>query len=202
MMHAILWCNGDIPDHSKIIPLLEGNVIFGVDGGAEKAESAGFKVTEVLGDLDSVKPEDWKGRSTLLPDESASDLVKSLRHLKTKGYDEVDIVGIEGGCPDHILGVWAALTEAPDGMSIRMHHEHGMTIRLHPNEDVFQLIIPEGVEFSVFALEECNSVSVKGSKWELDEEPLSFSTRGLHNQSVGEIISISADGILAIILHE
>ncbi len=201
-MHAILWCNGDVTDPSIITPLLEGNVIFGIDGGAEKAEAAGFKVTEVLGDLDSVKQEDWRGRSTILPDDSASDLVKSLCHLKTKGYDEIDIVGIDGGCPDHILGIWAALTEAPDGMFIRMHHEHGMTIRLHPNDEEFQLIMPEGIEFSVFALEKCNAVSIKGAKWELDGVSLSFSTRGLHNQSVGEIISISTDGILAIILHE
>ena len=200
-MRAVLWCNGDVPEPSLVKILQENATLFGVDGGARKAEDAGFDVTEVLGDLDSVKPDNGKGRSTLLSDESSSDLAKSICHLNAQGYNEIDVVGIDGGCPDHILGIWAVLTEVPDNMVIRMHHTQGMTIRFHPIEKELQIIIPEGTEFSVFALEKCNSVTIQGSKWELDEEPLSFSTRGLHNQSLGELIRISADGILAIILH-
>ena len=201
MMRAILWCNGDTPAKELVTPLLEDAILYGVDGGAAKAVAAGYEVSEVLGDLDSVDPSEWDGKSTHLSDDSSSDLAKSLGLLQTRGFTEVDVVGIDGGNPDHILGTWAALTEAPAGLDIRLHHEGGITIRAHPEDGALDILIPIGDEFSIFALEACQTVTIKGARWELDAEPLSFSTRGLHNESLGEPINISADGILAVIIH-
>jgi len=201
MMRAILWCNGDTPAKELVTPLLEDAILYGVDGGAAKAVAAGYEVSEVLGDLDSVDPSEWDGKSTHLSDDSSSDLAKSLGLLQTRGFTEVDVVGIDGGNPDHILGTWAALTEAPAGLDIRLHHEGGITIRAHPEDGALDILIPIGDEFSIFALEACQTVSIEGARWTLDAEPLSFSTRGLHNESLGEPISVSADGILAVIIH-
>ena len=201
MMRAVLWCNGDTPAKELVTPLLEDAILYGVDGGAAKAVAAGYEVSEVLGDLDSVDPSEWDGKSTHLSDDSSSDLAKSLGLLQTRGFTEVDVVGIDGGNPDHILGTWAALTEAPAGIDIRLHHEGGITIRAHPKDGALELLIPGGDEFSIFALEACQTVTIKGARWELDAEPLSFSTRGWHNESLGEPISVSADGILAVIIH-
>ena len=77
-MRAILWCNGENPNLNMISKLLEGATLFGVDGGADKAIAAGFEVTEVLGDLDSVNIADWKDRSNILADDSSSDFAKSF----------------------------------------------------------------------------------------------------------------------------
>ncbi|DAC66497.1 MAG TPA: thiamine diphosphokinase [Candidatus Poseidoniales archaeon] len=201
MMRAVLWCNGETPTEELVTPLLEDTVLYGVDGGAAKAVAAGYEVSEVLGDLDSVDPSEWDGKSTHLSDDSSSDLAKSLGLLQKRGFTEVDVVGIDGGCPDHILGTWAALAEAPAGLDIRLHHAGGITIRAHPEDGALDILIPKGDEFSIFALEECQTVTIKGARWELNAEPLSFSTRGLHNESLGEPISVSADGILAVIIH-
>ena len=201
MMRAILWCNGEYPNLNMISKLLEGATLFGVDGGADKAIAAGFEVTEVLGDLDSVNIADWKDRSNILADDSSSDLAKSFSLLSDRGFTEVDVVGIDGGSPDHILGTWATLTEAPVGLSIQLHHSGGITKRLHPDDGTLDFIIPNGDEFSVFALESCQQVSITGARWNLDSEALNFSTKGLHNQSIGEKISITTDGILAIIFQ-
>jgi len=201
MMRAVLWCNGEIPTKELVTPLLEDTVLYGVDGGGAKAAAAGYEVFEVLGDLDSVEPSEWDGKSTHLSDDSSSDLAKSLGLLQTRGFTEVDVVGIDGGCPDHILGIWAALAEAPAGLDIRLHHAGGITIRAHPEDGALDLLIPKGDEFSIFALESCQNVTIEGARWTLNDEPLSFSTRGLHNESLGEPISISADGILAVIIH-
>ena len=96
-MRAILWCNGENPNLNMISKLLEGATLFGVDGGADKAIAAGFEVTEVLGDLDSVNIADWKDRSNILADDSSSDLAKSFGLLLDRGFTEVDVVGIDGG---------------------------------------------------------------------------------------------------------
>ena len=118
-----------------------------------------------------------------------------------RGFTEVDVVGIDGGSSDHILGTWAALTEAPSGLSVQLHHSSGITKRLHPADGSLDFVIPKGDEFSVFALEDCQEVSISGARWNLKSEPLSFSTKGLHNQSLGEQINIKTDGILAVIFH-
>ena len=201
-MRAVLWCNAELSATALVDSLLDDAELFGVDGGALRAEAAGYPISGVLGDLDSVDAADWQGRSTLLPDDAASDLSKALSHLQTQGYSEVDVVGIDGGCPDHILGIWAALTEVRGGLGIRLHHAGGITFRVHPLDDTFEFIIPKGKEFSVFALTECDAVNISGAKWNLTAEPLSFSTRGLHNQSLGKPISISTDGVLAVIVHD
>ena len=201
MMRAVLWCNGDSPNPEMVSKSLHDATLFGIDGGADKAIAAGFEVPEVLGDLDSVNIVDWKGHSTPLSDDSSSDLAKSFVLMSEKGFTEVDVVGIDGGSSDHILGTWAALTEAPPGISIQLHHSSGITKRLHPTDSPLDFVIPKGDEFSVFALEDCQEVSISGARWNLNSDPLSFSTKGLHNQSLGEQISIKTDGILAVIFH-
>ena len=200
-MRAVLWCNGDSPNPEMVSKLLHDATLFGIDGGADKAIAAGFEVSEVLGDLDSVDIVDWKGLSTLLSDNSSSDLAKSFVLMSERGFTEVNVVGIDGGSSDHILGTWAALTEAPPGISIQLHHSSGITKRLHPTDCPLDFVIPKGDEFSVFALEDCQEVSISGARWNLKSEPLNFSTKGLHNQSLGEQISIKTDGILAVIFH-
>lgn len=200
-MRAVLWCNGDSPNSEVVSKLLHDATLFGIDGGADKAIAAGFEVSEVLGDLDSVDIVDWKGLSTLLSDNSSSDLAKSFVLMSERGFTEVNVVGIDGGSSDHILGTWAALTEAPPGISIQLHHSSGITKRLHPTDCPLDFVIPKGDEFSVFALEDCQEVSISGARWNLKSEPLNFSTKGLHNQSLGEQISIKTDGILAVIFH-
>jgi len=200
-VRALLWCNGQQPSSHVAEALLQaGSTPFGVDGGADKAARAGIVVEEVLGDLDSVELGQWEGRTHELPDDSSSDLAKSIALLIERGYTEIDVVGSDGGSTDHVLGNWAALCEAPGGARIRLHHEDAVTHRLHPQDGGLELEIREGNEFSVFALSPCSSVHLQGAEWNLDGEALSLSTRGLHNRGTGDVVRIQADGILALIV--
>ena len=197
-MRAILWCNGTQPSQSVIEAVLdEGVPVIGVDAGADRAAESGIEVEEVLGDLDSVDGSRWEGKLHELPDQSSSDLVKSITLLIERGYTEIDVVGVDGGSPDHVLGSWAALCEAPGGARIRLHHEDAVAHRLHPRDGGLELEIGEGQEFSVFALQPCNAW-VSGAKWEVDGDPMSFSTRGLHNVGTGGSARINADGVLVV----
>ena len=198
-MRAVLWCNGSPPHPSAIDSVISDDVeVFGVDGGADSAAESGIEIVEVLGDLDSVEADDWRGRSVELLDQGASDLAKSLALLIERGFSEVDVLGVDGGEPDHVLGNWAAMLDAPAGAVIRMHHESRMTTRVHPEEGEFSLEIGLGEAFSVFALEP-GKVWISGSKWEMEGEFLALSSRGLHNEGMGSMVSIRGEGVLAII---
>ena len=176
-MRGVVWCTGAMPSESLLdMVLSDGVPVFGVDGGADKAKAAGVSLEGVLGDLS-----------------------KSIAYLNELGYDEIEVVGIEGGRPEHVLGIWGALAEAPLGCTGRLHHEDGISHRVHPDTGEFQLNVPKGREFSVFALEPCRA-SIIGARWQVEDEMLSFSTRGLHNEGTGGTVVISANGVLVVIV--
>ncbi len=198
-MRAVLWCNGSQPPSNVIDSvIIDGVAVFGVDGGADCAAEMGIEVVEVLGDLDSVDVDSWRGRNVELSNQTTSDLAKSLALLIERGVTEIDVVGIDGGEADHVLGNWAAMLDAPAGAIIRMHHDRRVTTRVHPEEGEFLLKLGVGESFSVFALEP-SKVWISGAKWEMDGEFLAFSSRGLHNEGKGGIVSIRGEGVLAVI---
>jgi thiamine pyrophosphokinase len=84
-MTAILWCNGKKPSNELIKRVLtEEKEVFGVDGGADVALSAGINVKKVLGDFDSVNINDWKGKGKYLSNQNISDFGKSIKYLVKK----------------------------------------------------------------------------------------------------------------------
>ena len=133
--------HGSIPSKEVLeSAILPGDSLYGVDGGALNAVENGYQVVEAIGDLDSIDVNSWEGGLVRLANQSSSDLVKSISLLAKRGFEQIEVVGVDGGSPDHILGNWAALLEAPEGVSIRLHHEEGVTQRLHPSEENWRLI--------------------------------------------------------------
>lgn len=201
-MRAVLWCNGDSPSSLVIERVaLEGAELFGVDGGADKARASGYSVGEAIGDMDSLDTESWNGSMNKISGEGNSDLSKSLEVAIQRGFQEIDVIGIEGGSFGHQLGVIGSLAEISGESKVKLHHETGVTHRYHPSMGTMELMIDEGASFSVFALTSCESVYLRGSKWELDGEPMDLSTRGLSNVGKGEAVSISSDGTLALFVE-
>ena len=198
-MRGILWCNGSIPTESVVEWVLSAGVpIFGVDGGADKAYGMGVEVVEVLGDMDSVDESAWRGRTLSLNEQSFSDLAKSIGELIHRGFDEIEIVGADGGDPSHILGNWAAMNDSPSGARIRIHHEEQVSTRIHPDDGEVSVEFEEGELFSVFAIG-TGKVWITGARWEVDGENLVLSSRGLHNEGTGGVVKIRGEGVLILI---
>ena len=198
-MRGVLWCNGSIPTESVVEWVLTtGAPVFGVDGGSDKAHSCGIEVVEVLGDMDSLDESAWKGRTLPLNEQTFSDLAKSIRELIHRGFDEIEIVGADGGDPSHILGNWAAMNDAPAGARIRIHHEEQVSTRLHPDDEGFSAEFEEGELCSIFAIE-AGKGWISGAKWELHGDDLGLSSRGLHNEGIGDVVNIRGEGVLILV---
>ena len=198
-MRGVLWCNGSIPSKSVVQWVLSTEApVFGVDGGADKARGLGIDVIEVLGDMDSVDESAWKERTLLLNEQSFSDLAKSIEQLMDRGFEEIEIVGADGGDPSHILGNWGSMNDAPPGARIRIHHEEQVSTRIHPDDGEFSAEFEEGEVFSVFAIGP-GKVWISGARWEIDGENLVLSSRGLHNEGTGDVVKIKGEGVLLLI---
>ena len=121
-----------------------------------------------------------------------------IEELIHRGFDEVEIVGADGGDPSHILGNWAAMNDAPSGARIRIHHEEQVSTRLHPADGEFSAEFEEGELFSIFAIGS-GKVWISGAKWELHGENLGLSSRGLHNEGTGDVVNIRGEGVLILV---
>ena len=200
-MRAFLWCNGDLPSEKILSNLEVISPLFGVDGGGDKAKSLGFHVKEIFGDLDSVENDNLETKMTLLKSQHTSDLTKTIVELSKRGFTEFDILGADGGDTGHMLGVWGSLAEISVDLTIRLYHENSTTHRITSASGNFEINMEKDRIFSVFALSKCQNVCIKGAKWEINNEEFDLSTKGLHNKSLGDPITISGNGILALIIE-
>ncbi len=200
-MRAFLWCNGELHDENLTSKFEDISPLFGVDGGANKAKSVGYNVKEILGDLDSVNIEELNIDGTLLKDQNYSDLTKTINELSKRGYNEFEVLGVDGGDTGHILGIWASLAELSTDLIIRLHHQKSTTHRITCHSGNSKINVGESKLFSVFALTKCDNVTIKDAEWEMINQELKFSTRGLHNKALKEDITITTDGILVVIVQ-
>ena len=201
-MRAVLWLNSNGPSTDIQRSVISGaDLIVGVDGGSDRAQRAGFQVDLILGDLDSTEISHEGIERIQLESQESSDLSKAIRYLCKKGYDEMDVIGIEGGCEGHQLGIWGSVAEAPDEVTIRLHSSQTVSYRVAPGSVDFLIKIEPGKRFSVFALEPCESVTLKGGKWSIEDEFFSLSTRGLHNVSESSLLRVSTDGNMIVVVH-
>ena len=192
----LLCADGEWPPESIWKPLSEScEVIVGVDGGTDAALSRNLAVTMATGDFDSIT--DTEVERIALPNQNSSDLEKSLQYAAENGAEIVKIVGVEGGEIDHQLAAFAALVEAPSELDISMHMSEHIVMRCLGD---LEIVLDEGTTLSLFAFTACASVSISGVEFPLEEEPLAFSTRGLHNVALGGPIHIQSDGALVVVI--
>jgi len=192
----LLCADGEWPPESVWKPLSEQcGVIIGVDGGTDAAISRNIAVNLATGDFDSIT--DTEVERIALPDQNSSDLEKTLQYAAENGAETVEVIGVEGGEIDHQLAAFAALIEAPPELDIQLHMSEHIVMRCL---DELEVVLPEGTKLSLFAFTACANVSISGVEFPLEEEPLAFSTRGLHNVALGGPIHIQSDGALVVVI--
>ena len=192
----LLCADGEWPPESVWRPLSEQcGVIIGVDGGTDAAISRNIAVNLATGDFDSII--DTEVERIALPDQNSSDLEKTLQYAAENGAETVEVVGVEGGEIDHQLAAFAALIEAPPELDIHLHMSEHVVMRCL---DELEVALPEGTKLSLFAFTACANVSISGVEFPLEEEPLAFSTRGLHNVALGGPVHIQSDGALVVVI--
>ena len=99
-------------------------------------------------------------------------------------FSSATLIGVENGRSDHILGTYAAIAEANTDIKLKIHLNDFVIYILGQGESV-SLDVPEKKIISVFALKKCTGLSLMGTKWDVEDMELDFSTRGLHNESIG-----------------
>lgn len=195
----LLCCAGGWPDAAIVTPLVAASDRrVGVDGGADLARDRGVELSFAVGDMDSIEREDVNRIE--VPSQSDTDLAKALTLAADQGASHVDVIGIDGGRTDHLLATFAALIEAPTGPEIHLHFEDFIAVRAGPDASL-DLHLPPKTHLSLFAFTPCAHVTLTGARWPLDDEPLAFSTRGLHNEATGGPLHLRSDGPVVLLIR-
>ncbi len=210
MSRALIFINGPLHDPELVRAMARpDDRIFAADGGARHALALGLTPIAILGDLDSLSPEEVKtylgmGIHVLRypPVKDETDLELALNHVIRGGHHPILIIGGYGGRLDQSLANLALLA-APEAIAAGARFEDGLTeaffitsqaVLTGAPGDLVSLL-PWGVP--------AEGIHTEGLSYPLGHETLQpFRTRGISNQMLGETAKISLKQGLLLCVHQ
>lgn len=207
MERVLIGAAGEWPDEATWKPLINAaDFIIAADAGAEKMATRGIAADVILGDMDSLVVKDVSEHPNAevinMPWQNDSDLVKALHWVaeddRFDGDVQIDIVGVEGGRPDHAMAAYAALFESPSpNTTIHLQDWQASAIS---GECEFHC--PRRAIVSLFAIGQVKGLTIHGLKYEMEHEKMEFSSLGLHNTGMGKTARISISEGKLLMLRE
>lgn len=194
---SLLCLNGELPDVTffKENPL----PVIAADGAANQLHAIGIHPNIIIGDLDSASAAVLETTPSLhLPCQNSNDFQKTLSYLKDNALLPSIVVGINGGCLDHVLnninifmGTDCLLYAPPlRGFVLSAHKK--IRINLTLNTKISLLGIPQA------------TVSSTGLKWELNSASLTFpGFTSCYNRVMQETITLEVhQGDVLVLIYE
>ncbi len=181
------------------IPLALGHapLLVAVDGGANAALASGREIHGVVGDFDSLTPQDRAripaDRLLRIAEQDSTDFDKALNSVRAP---VILAVGFLGGRLDHQFAAFNALARFPDTNCILI----GETEIVFHLPRALSVALQEGDVVSLFPMAAVTGRS-EGLKWPIDGLSLAPDGRiGTSNQALGEVrIETDGPGLLAIL---
>ncbi len=210
-MRAIIFANGEFPDLQSARKLLRpGDLIVAADGGTRHALAAGVTPGVVIGDLDSLAPDDQTRLEAagvlivcLSPRKDETDLELALLHAAREGATEIVILAALGGRLDQTIAnvLLLALPELR-GLDVRIVEgareafliQDQTVIEGRPGDTVS--LIPLGGD--------AEGVTAEGLEWPLREDTLHFGpARGVSNVLTEEQahVRVERGTLLCVVIH-
>jgi thiamine pyrophosphokinase len=209
MPRCIIFANGILPDLAAARRLIRpDDLILAADGGTRHALDLGLTPSIVIGDLDSITPEERKkmkeANVQLIQrprDKDETDLELALDYAIQNGGREIVILAALGGRLDQTLGNLALLTNFQlSTLNLKLDDGVEQTFFCRDRSEVagrrgdLVSLIPWGGEV--------RGVRTQGLRWPLSGETLlPHKTRGISNELLGETASVEIESGLLLIVH-
>lgn len=209
-MRAVIFANGNISDRYSTLTLIhKGDLLIAADGGARHCQLLGLTPNYVIGDLDSIDPqqmEDLRAKGvrfiTYPRDKDQTDLELALDLATSKGAQEIHLLGLLGGRIDQTLAnllllardEWRSarlsISDGQDSAYLLRSGEH-LNIQGKPGDTIS--LIP----LSALVI----GITTHDLRWELSKSTLKFgSTLGISNEMLQPTAYIEiTDGKLLVI---
>jgi thiamine pyrophosphokinase len=162
---SLLCLNGTLPDRDFFS--LFNLPVIAADGAYDLLQEKNITADIIIGDCDSVRgPIGEKTKKIVIGDQSFSDFQKALKFLGETDLLPSVVLGINGGCIDHILNNISIMAHT-DSVAY-MPPTLGLSIG-----NSMALSLPRGTKLSLFAMPAAR-ISTQGLCWELENQMLYF----------------------------
>jgi thiamine pyrophosphokinase len=212
MRRAIIFANGEMLDPPGMLQDLQsGDVIIAADGGTHHCQALGITPGVIIGDFDSLEPEEIAsyahlGVETILypSHKDETDLELALQYALKQRIHEIYVIGALGARWDMTIANIMLLA-----------HPKFSRIKIHLLDGIAEFIILRGSEratihgqagkpLSLIPLGgDCFGVSTQGLEYPLKDETLYFgSPRGVSNVFLEDVAQVKLkEGVLLCILN-
>lgn len=182
--------NGEAPSHALFFSVYdEKKTVVAVDGGLRACQHLGISPHLIVGDFDSAPPELRAlfphAFQKHTPDQSKSDLEKTLEFLFSFPLQSVMVLGALGKRFDHTLANTCLLCRYPEKVVFATENERCFALL-----PTCKLSCWIGQTLSLIPIGEVKGIATRGLKWELQQETLNIHFVGLSNICLSTEISI------------
>ncbi len=207
---VMIFANGDLQNPAKIKQMAtQAKQIIAADGGLVHVQALGLVPNLLIGDLDSVTPEQvrWAEEQgaevrRFSPDKDETDLELALMAAAETGTSRILIVAALGGRLDQTLSnIFLLNLPALANMDVRIDDGQQEVILVRESID---LIGQEGELVSLLPLSPIvRGITTTGLKYPLEDASMIFyHSRGISNQMTGDKARIEFQSGILICMHE
>lgn len=178
--HALIVAGGAGISSDRLIALAtRADDVVAADSGLRVLLSAGIEPDIVIGDLDSVRPEDLSGvhgeRIHHDTGQDDTDLEKAIRYCLDNGVGSADISGATGERLDHTINAVSLLVKYGDRLKLTLHDRDGWARRVTQSPVAFGTRIGERV--SLIPAPEAFGLTSRGLRYPLESLDLYLGSR-------------------------
>ncbi|NDV58878.1 thiamine diphosphokinase [Bacteroides sp. 519] len=127
---AVILANGEFPTHPLPLYFLHNSpFVVCCDGAANQFIAQGYTPNAIVGDGDSISPENRKKFADILfinNDQETNDQTKAVNYCVSQGKKHIIIVGATGKREDHTLGNISLLMDYMEYANVEMVTDYGV----------------------------------------------------------------------------
>lgn len=190
---TILCLDGNLPNISYFP---RDKMIIAADGAANKLNKLGINPDLIIGDLDSIKIENFTNSKIIMnEDQNTTDFKKCLNYISDNNLAPFIVYGVDGGFLDRILANIDSVIE-----SKATFYSEGIIGAIV--SDKITLPLKYNTKISIFGFDAI--ISTKGLKWELENEALNFPGKNSAcNRAISSHVEIElAKGEALVLIYE
>ena len=189
-----ILANGQFPVHPFPLDILHNSqTIICTDGSANSLIDKGINPNVIIGDMDSLLIDNniFSGQLIKDSDQENTDLEKAFEWSIKNKISTINVLGASQEREDHSFGNLYLLSKYCDLLNLTYVTDY-FSITCHQGNRIFSSFKNQIV--SILPVKHIQHISTENLKYNLSDEELPISSRGISNQSLSDNFTINSSG--------
>ena len=186
--------NGQFPNHPLPLQILyESKTIICTDGSANLLIDKGINPNVIIGDMDSLLIDNkaFSGQFIKDSNQENTDLEKAFEWCIKNNVKTINVLGASQQREDHSITNLYLLSTYCDAINLTYVTDY-FSITCHEGNRIFSSFKNQIV--SILPVKHIQDISTENLKYNLSDEELPISSRGISNQSISDNFIINSSG--------